>query len=88
MTGGSLWAQLGIRQGTWVSKWAAGASGQACVLKETSGDWAVVDREWGIGRTLGGVTFETGEGPGREGGRTRPGCCCWRVQRTGLGDCP
>ena len=45
---------LGAGGARGVTKWAAGASGQACVFKETSGEWAVVDHEWGIGRTPGG----------------------------------
>lgn len=53
MTGGSVWAQLGSRWRRGVTKWAAGASGQVCVLEERSGEWAVVDHEWGIARTLG-----------------------------------
>ena len=37
-----------------VNGWAAGASGQTCVLTGTGGECAVVEREWVIGRTPGG----------------------------------
>ena len=69
-----------------------GACGQVCVLKELSGEWAVVDSAWGAGGSSGELTFEADLCDDRAGQvkireeSSRPGG--WCMQRNSRGCCP